>query len=329
MKAAAIAHVGINQVELRPTEVPDPMDDQVLIQTEYSCISPGTELRCLRGKQDGAAPFPFVPGYSLTGKVIKAGRTSAIKEGRRVFCKGTKAAQGLELQWGGHISHALAASASVIPLPDGVDPLDASIASLGSIAYHGFRVSQPTVGLQVAVVGLGPIGQLAARIHSAGGATVVACDLSESRIELSRRAGITTINSGKDMRESYRPYFPQGADLVIDATGSPAVLRQSVLLARDLPWDDEPHTPARLLIQGSYELDFAVKYHDAFFKELSIILPRASQQRDGLAFLNLLAQKKLQAADLISKVVEPASAPQVYEQLRDPKTTIMTAAFKW
>lgn len=329
MKATAIAHVGINQVELRHTEVPDPKDDHILIQTEYSCISPGTELRCLRGKHDGAKPFPFVPGYSMVGKVIKAGRTSAVKEGQRVACSGTSAAKDLEIMWGGHISHALVGAASVIPLPDGVDPLEASIFKLGSIAYHGFRVAQPVVGLQVAVVGLGPIGQLAARIHSAGGASVVACDLADTRLDLARKAGVTAISAGKNLRESFKPHFPNGADLVIDATGAPPVLRQSVLLARDLPWDEEPHTPARILIQGSYELDFSINYHDAFFKELSILLPRASQLRDSMAFLNLLAGKKLQAVDLISSVIAPDAAPKIYEQLRDPKTTLMTAAFKW
>jgi NADPH:quinone reductase-like Zn-dependent oxidoreductase len=51
-------------VTLEQIEIPEPGVGEVLLEVEYTLISPGTELRCRAGKQDGAV-FPFIPGYSL------------------------------------------------------------------------------------------------------------------------------------------------------------------------------------------------------------------------------------------------------------------------
>ena len=53
MNARSILHVGINEVAVRDVDVRDPGPGEVLIETVYSGISPGTELRCLRGKRPG------------------------------------------------------------------------------------------------------------------------------------------------------------------------------------------------------------------------------------------------------------------------------------
>ena len=76
VKARALVATAVHQVEVRDIELPRPERDDVLVQALYTCISPGTELRCLAGQQRGTT-FPFIPGYAMVGKVIQSATRAA------------------------------------------------------------------------------------------------------------------------------------------------------------------------------------------------------------------------------------------------------------
>ncbi|MCD8483837.1 MAG: hypothetical protein LR015_15015 [Verrucomicrobia bacterium] len=142
MKTSTLLMTGVGRVELSETELPAIAADEILLSTAYSCISPGTELRCLAGQQAGAPAFPFIPGYALTGVVIEAGPASGWEEGARVFASGTRAA-GHTRCWGGHCGHAVVKGTDAIPIPAGLDLRAAATAKLAAIAYHGLTLAQP------------------------------------------------------------------------------------------------------------------------------------------------------------------------------------------
>jgi 2-desacetyl-2-hydroxyethyl bacteriochlorophyllide A dehydrogenase len=245
-----------------------------------------------------------------------------------VFCQGTEKANHT-LAWGAHIGHALCAEGRVFPLPVGVDPLAASLVKLGAIAYRGVCVAGTRPHDEVAVVGLGPIGQLATRLHRLAGAHVVAADLSSDRVALARAAGIEAIVPREELTAAFRPLQPRGADVVVDATGVPPVLQQTVLLAKSKPWDNSLTEPTRLVIQGSYAENVVFDYHQAFFRELSVYFPRDNQARDLQAVLRFLACGSLKTRDLVSEVCKPAEAPKIYAALRTGKPGLLTAVFQW
>src|SRR5882672_6167740 len=69
------------KVEVREVELPPPQPNQILVATEVSCLSAGTELAVWTGThqwlKDPSLPdwkFPFRPGYSAAGEVIAVGR---------------------------------------------------------------------------------------------------------------------------------------------------------------------------------------------------------------------------------------------------------------
>jgi 3-hydroxyethyl bacteriochlorophyllide a dehydrogenase len=327
MKTTALFFTGIDRVELVDVNLPEPGPGQVIVEALYTAISPGTELRCLAGKQFGAA-FPFVPGYSLVGRIAARGAGVALAESTLVFCSGSE--QGdRPLLWGAHIAHALCNADRIFLLPSGLDPLDAALTKLAAIAYRGVRVGDTRPHHEVAVVGLGPIGQLAARLHALAGARVVAADLDPSRVALAKAAGIESIVPGDGLVAAFRKIQPQGADVVVDSTGAVSVLQQSVLLARMKPWDNTITEPARLVIQGSYAENVIFDYHQAFFRELSVHFPRDNQPRDIEAVLRLLAGGRLKIRDLVTKIVEPAGAPEIYASLRAAQPGLLTAVFQW
>lgn len=55
-------------VSLGSVEVPDPGEGEVLIEVACSCVSPGTELRALAGRQPGSEKPRSFPATPLRGR---------------------------------------------------------------------------------------------------------------------------------------------------------------------------------------------------------------------------------------------------------------------
>lgn len=327
MNARALAFTTVNAVELLELEIPEPLAGEVLIETELSAISPGTELRCLAGLQANAKPWPFIPGYALVGTVIAVGAGVSLELGSRVFCAGTQRAS-LERMWGGHVSHAVALASSVFVIPDGVTWLEASLTALASIAHHGLHLSRPQSGERIAVIGLGAIGQLSAQLHALSGAEVAVTDTLPHRRTTARACSLNALEPQGSLRETFASVFPNGADVIVDATGSPVVFTQALEVARVPGWHDPLALGGRYLIQGSYADGLQVPYDPVFQRELQLLFPRDTQPRDRRAVLKLMAQDKLKLAPLVREYAVQ-DAPLAYKALQSLEPGMVTAAFRW
>ncbi len=328
MNTQAILFEKPGQAGFGEVEIPAPGPGQLLLKTLFSCISPGTEMRCLNGAQARTDSWPFIPGYSTCAEVIEAGEGAQIAVGTRVRCNGTQAAN-LTCQWGGHIAHQIVSEGAVQVVPDACDSLDASISRIAAIAYHGIVLARPRPHEKVAVVGLGPIGQFAARCHHLSGAHVVGVDIDPRRVDLLRQVGVDAAVAGGPLGDVIAPFFPDGVDILVDATGFPPVMREAVGIMRALSWDPDPGPGPQYIIQGSYAGDFEMPYDPAFMNELTIRLPRDCAHSDMAAVMDFIARKRLQVRDLITEVASPRDAGDVYTRLAEKGTPLMTVAFDW
>jgi 3-hydroxyethyl bacteriochlorophyllide a dehydrogenase len=323
----AIVMSSAKAVGLAAIEIPDPGPGEVLVEAAFTCVSPGTELRCWAGRQPEPIPHPFVPGYSLSGTVIARGSECGPAPGSPVICKGTRAAD-VNLQWGGHVRHALVATADLVAVPSGLDPLTAAAVKLAAIAHHGARLSRPQMFERVLVVGLGPIGHASALVHAASGAEVLAVDLSPARVELVRErsvdARVLRGSLAATLADSARPGF----DIVVDATGHPGAIDDLIAMAREHPWESAS-PPPRYVIQGSYADRLSLPPLAAFAKELCFLWPRDHQRRDIEAVISLVRRGKLDLSALTAQQRDPADAQRVYESLRGAKDEVLTAIFSW
>ena len=328
MQAQAVLFRGVNEVAVEAVEIPAPGPGEVLIQTACSTVSPGTELRCLAGRQPSPSPWPFIPGYSLSGTIVACGEAVELAPGTRVFCTGTRRASA-NLMWGGHVAYAVAPAVAVFPLPESIPLPAASALHLAAIAFHGLRLARPLPHEKVVVLGLGAIGQMSARLFSAAGAQVLAIDLTPARVALARAAGIEAITPDSAIAATVHEVLPDGADIVVDATGAAAVLPQAVASARELGWDDSPLQGARIVVQGSYPEDFSIPYQEAFRKEAHILVPRDMQPRDVRAVIDLMVRDRLRIDDLLSALLPVDQAPATYARLRSAPDELVTAVFRW
>lgn len=329
MQTQAILFTAQYTVSLQPVAIPEPGAGEVIVQSEYTCISPGTEGRLLAGTIAESAPYPYIAGYSLTGKIIAIGADCRFQVGQRVWCTGTGKAD-VNITWGGHIAHALAPESDLILLPDNLSTLEASIGRLAAIAFHGTRLSKPQPHEKVAVVGLGPIGMLSALCHAASGAEVIVTDQLPERVAFAQSLGLQGFVADNSPTEGFRRFLPQGADILVDATGLPNVSASLIPTGRDLAWDDTPNpVGARFLVQGGTDFDYVFPHPPAFDREMSILLPRDRQPRDVAAVFDLMSRGKLPAAKLISDVRKPEAAQQAYVDLREKRSQYHTIAFQW
>lgn len=327
MKSAALLVTGPNRIEVAEVEIPAPGPGQILIRTAFSCISPGTERRAMGGHQAGFGGFPFIPGYTMSGTVLESAPGSRFKLGDRVFCLGTTHADR-PLLWGGHTAHAVRDEGSVFLLPEDVSLQDASIAKMAAIARRGVRVGEAREGETVAVIGLGPIGQLSARLHAAAGARVVGADLSQARVDALRATGIEAGCPSGSLVDFFRERCPGGVSLVVDATGSPEVLRESLAVAFEKPWDD-PSPGPRVVVQGSYPAEFSLAYEACFRREVQLRFPRDNTSSDLTQVLELLAAGTLSVGDLVASSHRPDDCQAVYDALLAGSDALLTAVFNW
>jgi 2-desacetyl-2-hydroxyethyl bacteriochlorophyllide A dehydrogenase len=328
MKTQALIVTAVHSVHVGTIELPEPGPADVLVRTLYSGISPGTELRKMSGVEGDA--FPYIPGYTQTGIVEWVGDSiTDLTSGTRVWCGGTQKANVSRL-WGGHTGYALRGRHGIVPLPDTVAMEEASIAKLAAIAYHGLRLAKPAPHETVAVIGLGPIGQCAARVYAAAGATVVAVDLSEERVGIADAVdGVTARVSTAGIAATVKSILSEGADIVVDCTGSNPVIPQAIACARDLAWNSLGACGARFVVQGSYPDSLTIPYDAIFRRELQVLVPRDHLLADLNTVLDLMARGRLSLRELISDIREPVEAQETYDTLRTSKGGFLTAAFRW
>jgi len=243
-------------------EVPDPEitdDGDVIVQVDATTIC-GTDLRILAGEVPEVAPGRIL-GHEAVGTVVEAGDgVHRLAPGDRVlvscisacgtcrFCREGRYGQCLDGGgWvlGRRIDGTQAgyvrvpyADTSTYRVPAGT--ADEEILMLADILPAGYEVGVLAGGVRpgdlVAVVGAGPVGLAAiaaARLYSP--AHVVAIDLSGARLEAARHFGadVTVNDSRQDPLPVIRDLTGRlGADVAIEAAGTPAAFEMAVKLAR-------------------------------------------------------------------------------------------------
>lgn len=236
MKARQAVIVEPYKVEVREVELPPLKENQILIKTEVSAVSAGTELAVYTGThqwlKDPNLPdwkFPFRPGYSACGIVEAVGSDQwGVQPGDRVSFPGNHASA--EILTLGH------ERGKVWKMPDN---LDAEKAAFACISRYGMGASIRagiTLGRSAAVLGLGVIGQFSLRgLQASGAHPVIGIDAVSMRRDAAKQAGCDYVidpNDG-DIKEQVHALIGDGVEIVADATGVPDAIPVAMSLACD------------------------------------------------------------------------------------------------
>ena len=329
------------KVEVREVDLPPPKDQQILVATEVSVISPGTELAVYTGThqwlKDPNLPdwkFPFPPGYSAAGRVVAVGAAvSGWQPGDRVSYPGNHASA--ELLTLGHERGRL------WKLPP---TLDAEKAATACIARYGFGASIRaglTLGRSAAVLGLGVIGQFALRCLLAAGAhPVVGIDDVRMRREAARAAGADHVidRGAGDVRQQLSDFLgTRGAELVADATGVPAAVPLAMSLACDGGQVVVVGSPRGTAKEVNFYDDLHRRYLEVTGAHGNMLFEPAHTRLAGAWdihkaqrwLLAALASGRLSLDGLITHRIEPEQIGTAYEGLLNYKEEYLGVAVRW
>ena len=219
-KRIVAAVTGDGRITLIEQDVPPVRAGTVLVEVRRSLISTGTELGGWRAfARRSQRPTPDVPtrtfGYSNSGIVVEVGEgVSEFGPGDRVACVGA----GYAL----HTDYAVVPHNLCVGLPDNVTFDQGAYAMLSATAIHALRRGEPEFGEYCAVVGLGLLGQLTARVHQLAGCFVIGWDFIQQRNQIARGWGIdaTVLVASQDEVEATRSFtLENGLDRGVMAFG--------------------------------------------------------------------------------------------------------------
>jgi len=340
--------------------IPTPREGQALVKVEASLVSAGTERMVVefaekslvgkarsrpdlvkqvidKARREGLvntaqAAFnrldqPMALGYSSAGTIVALGNEmQGFKIGQRVACAG-----------GGYAVHA---EFNVVPrnllthLPENADFESAAFTTLGAIALHGFRLAEPQIGENVAVIGMGLLGLLAAQIAAAAGCNVLGIDVDPARISLASSLGLRAIRREEAVGSSVAFTANRGFDVILICadTSSNDPVELAGVIARDR---------ARVVATGAVGLTFPRKVY--YEKEISFINSRSygpgrydlnyeehgsdyplgyvrwTEGRNFEAVVDLMAKGQLQVKPLITHRFDISEATQAYEVITGKK----------
>jgi len=158
---------------------------------------------------------PLALGYSSAGVIAALGADmTGFQVGQRVACAGGNYAV--------HAEYALVPRNLLAQLPDEVDFESASFTTLAAIALHGFRLSQPQVGENVVVIGLGLLGLLTVQIALAAGCRVLGVDINPARVDLAKKFGALAVLNQQAEEATLAFTGGHGADAVLICAGDPS-----------------------------------------------------------------------------------------------------------
>jgi 2-desacetyl-2-hydroxyethyl bacteriochlorophyllide A dehydrogenase len=345
-KIPAIVFRSANAIGIEEFPRPTCAPGTLLCRTRYSTISPGTELRTLRGEQQGAT-FPLIPGYAWVGLVEEvATDVTGFAPGDWVCGRASAPLEGMGSTWGGHAAfHVTPVSgyAAAVKLPPGADPLDYVLTELAAIAWRGVSMCVPTRNETAVVTGQGIIGALATLWLLQAGVRVVTVELDAARLERARRFGALTVDAGaQDAAAQVKAITGGPVDIAVEASASPAGARLAASLLR---W---PHAfnsaisyrpdegPAltnywpRLCLLASYTRTLELPPAGLVEVEGALVLrPRDRRVADRCEMVERTRNGLLQTGDFVEPPRPFTAAPELYRTLRDEPAKALTFILSW
>ena len=324
---------------LLDTPIPKPGPGEVLIKNHYSVVSSGTELAAIefantgvseklqnssnieKGlkllKDDGIravwnAVFPknILPlqlGYSSSGEVVQTGKdVSDFHTGDKVVSNGN------------HAEYVVVNQNLCTRIPDNTDIKEASFTVLGSIALHGLRLSETSLGSKVVVIGLGIIGQLVCRLAEAQGSEVIGIDPDTKRTDMSANFYTSVEEANMTNVDSVIITAATSSNEPIEVATKIARNKAKIVVVGDIPLNisrnDFYYKELELVVSKSYGPGRYDKQYEILGKDYPIEYVRWTENRNFEAFIKLLSQNQIHLLDLVTEEVSFENAPSIYKK---------------
>jgi propanol-preferring alcohol dehydrogenase len=317
----------LHEVDLREPEL-GPGEVRLRI---LSCGVGLTVLNAINGDLagDGRATLPRVPGHEICGEVLEVaqgvisprvgdrgvvyfyltcGACRYCLLGREPLCERMRGFVGVDID-GGYAERVVVPARSFVPVPGGIDPVEATtIPDAIATPVHVCRSrAKVEPGEVVAVVGAGGgVGAHLVQVARVFGADVIAIDLSEEKLAFARAAGAAAALLAGSSPADVVAAAGRPADVVVDTVGSEETLAWSLAaLGRG----------GRLVVLTTFPgLRVSESTARAVFDEIAIVGSRYASYADVAIATELVASGRVRA--LVGERTSLADAGALHDRLR-------------
>jgi len=314
MKGKAVVFTGIREVHFQDVEIPEPLDDEIVVDVEHSWISIGTEKSILFGER--SVNFPFVPGYQKVGVVRFAGKdVTNFKTGDKVFVSYSRVSN---MDGAGHINPAVVKGNMAIKIPDDHPTLRYSPLVVAQVGYNAG--TRPTIkkGDIAVVIGDGLVANWTAQTLQNRGADVYALGRYDGKLQLFPNAvhkintrinsNINSILAGKEI------------SVVIDTIGSTQnILHFLPLMKRDSHWVNA----------GFLSAESTLDLRELVEKEITLHMANGRTPERMQAAFDAISRGELQTEHLITHRFPAEQAATAWEAILDKKQLCLGVILNW
>lgn len=267
--------------------LPEPGEEDVVIDIEWSGISTGTERLLWLGRMPPfpGLGYPLVPGYESVGRVREAGLRSGARVGDRVFVPGARCYGDVKGLFGGASSRVVVPGTKAIRFDENLAERGVLLA-LAATAYHALDVGRSP--LPELVIGHGVLGRLLARLIVALGGTPIVWETNARRS--AGADGYRVIDPAADTTRGYAS--------ICDVSGDSKLL--DTLISKLSPGGE-------VVLAGFYSEPLSFSFPPAFIREARLRVAAEWKQHDLVAVRDLIETGALSLDGLITHR-EPASA---------------------
>ncbi len=314
------------QIETNPLKAND-----VMVKMEYTVVSGGTERANILGMQNaGGDCFPKSLGYCGVGQVIEIGeKVENTAVGDRVL-----------VYHGKHTDYNVVPESDITKVEDdAIDSLYAAFVIIASMGLGGVRKLEVELGESAMVMGLGLLGMFSVQFLRLSGANpVIAVDLNEERRNLALKLGADYALDPSDedfVKKVKEITMGKGVNACVEVTGVSAAMKQALECASWM---------GRISLLGCTRIsdcaiDYYTQVHRPGIKLIgahNFVRPKVesyphhwTHHDDCRAILNMISTNRIDVKSIVSRVVKPEMAPEIYTELCDNKDFPLGTVFDW
>ena len=338
MTIREVVVTGQHQVELQTAELDAPVlsANEVLLDTEYTFISSGTELANYTGREPKVfqkgewCAYPWRSGYANVGIVRDIGTdVTRTTIGERVFTYGRHASTIRYSQ-----------ERLIAPVPRSVEPDVVAASRMAGVAMTAIVVSEIPTNATVIVFGMGLVGNLAAQMFQIHGCRVIGVDPVAERRALAQQCGIEhTVGGTPDEAQAQLQELTNGGlgNITVDAVGHSSVVMQALrattnhgqLVILGSPRVSVPGDLTELLSETHLRwitIRGALEWCVPMYPDIG---NRTSQWSKQQTIFDWIARGQLQVKPLVSHRLKPEQIKQAYDGLLNEPSVYTGVVLDW
>jgi threonine dehydrogenase-like Zn-dependent dehydrogenase len=320
MKALVIKEPGSASIE----SVPQPRAEHGKLLLRVSMVGLcGSDLNSFRGKNP-MVRFPRIPGHEIAATIVEGNSSfPALAAGVNVTmspytncgkCPSCLRArpnacafnETLGVQRDGALTEFITMPPEKL-YPAALTMKELCLVEPLTVGFHAVARGRVTSADNVAIFGCGGVGLGAIAASHFAGATTIAVDLDDDKLQLGKKAGAAHIvNSTKSSLHDQLQKLTggRGPDVIIEAVGLPQTFRAAV---------EEVAFTGRVVYIGYAKEPVAYETRLFVEKELDIFGSRNALPEDFQTVIRMLEERKFPVDDAVSSIISLDDAPRVLE----------------